>query len=400
VLLPEPIAPVGTFQHAYVDLGDALTDAAHDYQLGFGHLALAAALGGRRWLRNYSGRRLNPNLYVMALGGSGVDRKSTTLNIARDRVEASAPDALGADETTREKFIESIAQRPWQTLFISEYGAWDRAMGRDYNAGAQELFTHLWDGVPRYLRERMAGSHTATAPIVSIGACSTQEWFERAVSDADVGAGRWGRWIYLRPIARPPRRHEVGTWPAQLIEAIDRVLKHAHSLTEAEMTLSDGAKALLRLWQIEHEQVLERGLSAQVAALYSRLGDYARKFAILYQVGFDLPKGIDPRTIDARAASAAIAYVDRLRGGLAELFEEELATTVYGRAMRRVREVIGTNGGVDQWTLTRRTQNIDRSLRERILADLVDSGRYEKVSVVTPGRPKHLWRQSPAVTKV
>lgn len=136
--------PQSGWLRSYAEHAYAQTTAPLAYHIGFGLICLAATTPmdlGIRYIGNLRG-----NFYVMAVGRSGDDQKSSALSIARDLLWHADPSMIGRPPGSWEGLIDSLGERPRQTIFYSEFGDFlSKANQPGYFGPMKTSLTDLWD---------------------------------------------------------------------------------------------------------------------------------------------------------------------------------------------------------------------------------------------------------------
>jgi hypothetical protein len=207
------------------------TESPYNYHRWCG-ISVVGALLGRNFYLEHGHSRIFPNIYCMLLGEPAA-RKSTAIKIAKRLVSASGYDNLGADKTTKEKFLldleglhedpEEIAKSgasPQQIYdavternlfgpdsFISEPRE-VFIMADEWNEfttpGNGEFYTTLgnlwdWDDEQRPFTQRVKNTKSVSIfqPTVSILGGNTPEKFAEAFPPAIIGGGFLSRMILV-----------------------------------------------------------------------------------------------------------------------------------------------------------------------------------------------------------
>lgn len=93
----------------------------------------------------FAGSKLYPNLYVLLVGRSGEDQKSTALRVGTRLMKAEVPILLGDNPGSAEGLIESLAAQPTQLITYSEFGKTLASAQQKYFEPIKTTLTDLWD---------------------------------------------------------------------------------------------------------------------------------------------------------------------------------------------------------------------------------------------------------------
>ncbi len=136
--------PTAGWLRAYVEHAGLQTTAPMAYHLGFGLACLASTTPidlGVRYIGDLRG-----NFYVMAVGRSGDDQKSSALGIARNILWHADQQLIGRPPGSWEGLIDSLGEKPRQTIFYSEFGDFlSKANQPGYFGPMKTSLTDLWD---------------------------------------------------------------------------------------------------------------------------------------------------------------------------------------------------------------------------------------------------------------
>lgn len=137
------LLPSNSWLKKYVAHSYLQTVAPLAYHLAFGISALGVSCPADYGTR-YAGI-LRPNNFVLAVGRSGLDNKSTALNIALDLIKKASPTSVGSYPGSQEGLTESLASDPTQVIPFSEFGKFLAAAQRGYFEPIKTLIADLWD---------------------------------------------------------------------------------------------------------------------------------------------------------------------------------------------------------------------------------------------------------------
>lgn len=135
--------PPDSWLARYVRHGFRQTTAPLVYHIGVG-LALLAPTCPLGYGTRYAGD-LRTNNFVLLVGRSGEDRKSSALNVGKELLDAAAPKLIGDFPGSQEGLIESLARVPSQVIPISEMGKFLSSAQRGYFEPIKSTLADLWD---------------------------------------------------------------------------------------------------------------------------------------------------------------------------------------------------------------------------------------------------------------
>lgn len=119
------------------------TTAPVGYHIGVG-LTLLAVTCPIAYGLHYAGT-LRANNFVLLVGRSGEDNKSSALHVGREILDAAAAPLIGDFPGSPEGLIESLVNVPSQLIPISEFGKFLSSAQRGYFEPTKTLLADLWD---------------------------------------------------------------------------------------------------------------------------------------------------------------------------------------------------------------------------------------------------------------
>lgn len=189
------------FVTGYLKYTEACTDAPLAFQLlgAYGLLA-ATAPADLQFADVLAGQPVYPNLWTLAVGQSGDDRKTTAIGLARKMLEVAAPAVIGSEPSSAEAFVTSFHDQPVQTLIIPDMGAFlAQAQGEgNYFRKVKAKFVDVYDCGP--IHKRNAKKETVVAcqsPRFSIMAGVNPGFLETHTERADWTSGYMSRHFTL-----------------------------------------------------------------------------------------------------------------------------------------------------------------------------------------------------------
>jgi hypothetical protein len=145
---------------------------------------------------NYAGV-LRANLFVLLVGRSGEDQKSTAMGIGRDVLFEAAAPLVGDFPGSPEGLIDSLARCPSQLIPISEMGRFLASAQRGYFEPIKALMADLWDS---HAIQRTRANNRVTRvdnPRLSVVAACSIPYLEKYTLAEDWTGGFMGRWCVM-----------------------------------------------------------------------------------------------------------------------------------------------------------------------------------------------------------
>jgi len=135
--------PESGWLRRYVGHGVKQTNAPAVYHMGIA-LALLGATTPLQFGASYAGT-MRANNYVLLVGRSGHERKTTSLNIGVDILKEAASPLIGHYPGSPEGLVESLQKRPSQLIPMGEFGRFLSSAQKGYFEPAKTLITDIWD---------------------------------------------------------------------------------------------------------------------------------------------------------------------------------------------------------------------------------------------------------------
>lgn len=386
--LVEELAASGWLR-AYVQWAGDQTDAPRLFHIGAGLSALGASLGNR--VRYYAwGRDIFPHLWLCILAPSGHYRKTTSATMAARLLRdcSCATDKVGMlipKDFSREKLIAYLADRPDGLLVQDEFAEFLAKLTRDYNVGARELLTGLFDGEV-YDRITGAGGHiTITDPAISVLTSSTLDWIGERVTAGDLRGGFLSRFLFLPAKAKNGWRGiEEGVSPSHWLRREELVKGlRARTALVARADFS-GVVAEFNGWLRGYEDSNNAAHDPRLIGFLSRAAAYVIKLALCFEVSewpCNLVGDVPNRRLVVRSGALhkALTFWTYLAANVGEIVTEQIATTWSERGIKRVLEVFdAAPGPVSRSTLLRSTRMLEKEL-DQYLKTLTASEQIEQI---------------------
>lgn len=278
-----------SFCEKYLKYASALTDAPDIYH-DFSALSLLSLAVGRTPIR-ISPTQKYPNLWVILIGRSGIDRKSSAIDLAL-RVLPDDYVTLPSDFTP-EGLQESLGKQSQGLIWREEIsGFLESLKKKDYMSGTPDLLCHLFDCPTRYGRTLRKASFDLHDVCFNIMATTTPSRFNETVRLQDFNSGFLSRFliVYGRKAFSLPRRGWMGSDTERLNECrkLWRDLYDAFHKQKREFEFAEPALELASAWQTMKEEEAMQCADAKEAdfkgAVVTRLADYVIKLSALYEV--------------------------------------------------------------------------------------------------------------------
>ena len=326
------------------------TDSPLAYHVAIAHGCLASCAPPDFSFR-FAGSRVHPSLWIMLVGMSSRDRKTSALNIGRDIIRAVCPDRYGEHPNSVPAFLEGLAAQPQRTYVYGEMGSFLKMTmeGRPLSE-LRTKFMDAYDGSPLNATVVAARGRNVTQ-----GASRSVEWpraslwggvapvlLERYTSDVDWTGGFTARMSLVW--AERERDAPLGaTGRARITqEALIDQLRGLSNITPAGcLGFTPEAEALWCDWYLDvTNRYADDTLNEGAIGVANRTPPTVLKLAALHE--FDWGLGVrseQPWRITAPALQAAIGWGEQLLlSGIHAT--NQVATTGWGRIRRRVFDAV------------------------------------------------------------
>lgn len=351
------------------DFGNYLksrTDAPAAFHMHAGLCTLAVAMGVRCWVDGPA-REIFPNLNCVVLAPSGMG-KSVPLDMATNIIRKAG---LGEDllpaSFSQEAILTRLSQRPIGLWVIQEFAAFQALLGRDYNSGAEQTLTELYDVPDEFTRLLKNETYKLVHPCVTILGASSPDWFAQTFKGNSLRGGWLARFMFCpskdagEPIGDPGPRDE--SIEAGLADHLRRLRNLSGRFdTTAVRSLYDDFSRKCRLSARE---------SSDFGGMRSRGPIMALKIGMLFHVSRD------PTTskMSVEDMQSAIKFVERTHLMAEKYLTDEVAHDRKDSDRMRIVEIVRGAGGRAAWSMVLKNSHQDGRDFETAVRTLVDSDR-------------------------
>lgn len=280
------------FIDEYVECASELTDAPAIYHKAVGLVLLSAVVGRKPIL--ITPKPLYPNLWVMLVGRSGLERKSSAQGIGYDLLDDKRIKILSS-EFTPEGLVKELAKASSGIKIKDELGGFLASSNREYMSGVKDLLSLLYDCpdyYPRRLSNEMIELHDVYLVMLT-GTTQTTLMLNMRRQDFEGGFGC--RWLYVLATReqRKPRRNLSITDTTKRTE-LRSWLSHTFDVfkNDVRFKLDDESLQIYNQWEEQLEiRIKQEEDPDLMGSIYTRLADYAIKVSALIEVA-DMPRPI------------------------------------------------------------------------------------------------------------
>lgn len=367
-----------TYLSDFRDYMKTRTDAPEAFHMHAGLCTLAVAMGVRCWVDGPS-REIFPNLNCVVLAPSGMG-KSVPLDMSASILrKAGMGDCILPASFSQEAILQRLSQRPIGFWVIQEFAAFQALLGRDYNSGAEQTLTELYDVPEEFTRSLKSETYRLQYPCVTILGASSPDWFAQAFKGSALRGGWLARFLFCpsrdagKPIGDPgPRDQNVEGRLAGHLNKL-RNLSGRFDISEARAIYNDFS-ARCRLAARE---------SADFGGMRSRGPTMALKIAMLFHVSREPTSN----KLSSEDMSNAIKFVERTHVMAEKYLTDEVAHDRKDADRMRILEIVRGAGGRVSWSAALKGSHQDARDFETAVRTLVDSDR---LSIERDGRAKVL----------
>lgn len=357
------------------------TDAPKAFHLHAGLCTLAVALGARCYVDGPA-REIYPNLNSVVLAPSGMG-KSVPLDMATIVLrKAGLADCLLPASFSQEALLDSLSKQSVGLFVVQEFAAFQALLGRDYNRGAEQTLTELFDVPDTYERKTIGQSSRSFSlrnPCITILGASSPDWFAQAFKGQSLRGGWLARFLFCpsrdagEPIGDPgPRDTGVEAGLADHLRQA-RSLAGRFDMSAARDVYNEFARRC---------RASARD-SVDFGGMRSRGPVMAQKIAMLFHVSRD-PSTLRLTVEDMRQA---ISFVERTHKLAEHYLSEEVAHDAKDANRIRILDIVRMNGGQCGWSAALKSSHLDARDFDTAVRTLVES---ERIEVVREGRARLL----------
>ena len=355
--------------HDYMVHAIKQTTAPAAYHLAVGLSALAVSTP-ISYQHRYAGS-LYGNLYVLLVGRSGEDQKSTALAIGRDIIRTADEALIGHQPGSWEGLIDALADNPRQIIRYSEFGSFlSKAQRRGgYFEPLKALLTDLWDCTPQARVKANGNGTSVPTPRLSIMAACSLPYLERHTEPHDWTGGFLGRWAVM--YAKRERTDPDPVGDPSAIPVLAAGIQRRAQIQQAGPCLGLSPKAKQK-WCEWFYELDKRPMPDIIAGAKTRAPTIARKAAMLYAWDFGEPLDGQPWHLGEHHLEYAMRFAELHLKSVAGL-ATQLAEHPDAAMRRKILDTIPPGGVKSLGQILRTTKLRKRTVIE-VLEGLVLDG--------------------------
>lgn len=323
------------------------TDAPPDFHPFAALTTLSVALGNRVTIQAHGMRDLHPNLWCVILAPSGFG-KSVPLDMAESLLRKAGLGGCTLPTSFSQEALADALKRVPQggVFFVQEFSAFLGMLSRDYNTGALQWLTELYDVPAVYDRVLKAGPVHLEKPCFSVLGASSPEWFADTFRQNMLRGGFLARFLFCP--SRTPGAY-VGL-PGPRDERREMPLAD-HLRCVAELSGAVDLRCVqadYNRWDRTYRETVRNEGAAEFGGMRSRAGSLVLKVATLFHVSHD-PASLELCPPDL---ARAIEFVEASLAAAERFLGEEVAHNQHDAARLRLLDLVRrASGGEVPWSV-------------------------------------------------
>lgn len=386
-------------------------------------LALAAALccvgavAGRKYRTRTN---LRTNLYVIGIADSGGGKDHARQIIKLALYEAGLKDYLGGEKiASGSALLSAVSSHPCKLFLLDEFGKFVKSVASaKASSHREEIWTNLTELYTsagsiylgsEYSDQKLRPRVDIEQPCCVVYGVTVPGAFWDALQTGALTDGSVARFLIVKTSDDYPDRAEQ----SEPIAISDRIIAGLQAVAAGYAGREAGnlppmaenkpepyivpttpeADILLRRLLSEQTDWLRSRRNTNDTAIIARYAENAAKVALIRAIS-DCPS--DP-IITAEIVAWSTKLVRHCVDTLLREAGRHVADNEQSANVKRVAEIIRSAGaaGIGSSDLTNRTPNLDKSVRGKIVADLVEGGKVDPRREATAGRPTttYYWMQ-------
>lgn len=279
------------FIEKYVAYASLKTDAPIQYHYSVA-LTLLAAVCCRNYSADFQHGTLYPNTWVILVGKSSLDRKSTAMKIGKRLLPAYVKKI--PEEFSPEALVASLATNASGIMVRDEFAGFLSALRKEYMSGTKDFFCILYDCPDEYTRTLKSNTFNLKNVYFNILSGTTFESLTEHISIEDLKSGFAARFLFgigektgWKGIeTRKPE--DVAT--ASELKAILGTLYSFFATNKTTAVFSPEVLERYNKWLCELENKRATMDGIDLSPFYTRIGVAVLKIAMLIQLEDELPK--------------------------------------------------------------------------------------------------------------
>lgn len=364
-------------------------------------LTLCGLLFGRRYADTSQQRT---NLFCMGVGYTSAGKDYAIKSIVKILTAGGGGDLWISQVTSDSALEHGLSRQPRLSLLIDEAGHFfsncsDIGSGaalRSIKPSLLQLWSSAfsaWKGKQRApQRDKPEIPVEILCPHVCLLGMTQPQTFFSGMSRLDVQDGWLARPIFFISTTRPPARLDLPQKeiPREIVATVESFKDEPLFENNVKIVPStDNAKDVLRSFGEKVREIMLKsdGDRNNIAALYGKAVENARRVALTLAVS----RNRENPVIDIQDMTYGVTLLDYTIRAAVEAIEDNLAENELEKSKKRLLTTIREAGasGILRKELTRKSQYLNRSVRNECLDDLIEAGQ---VRVLRTGSGAELFK--------
>lgn len=274
----------GSWLYDYVAWVVTQTDAPVSYHIVTGLTVLSTVVSPAVKAGFGAAEGDNVNIYGMLVGGSGRDRKSTSLGWGAKMLRAACADRVGPRLGSYEGLLDMLSEQPTCCVFEPEFSRFlSQSNGRSggYLAALKTGITDVYDGTPISRKTARVSVDIPTHRLSFLGAVSGP-YLSEYTEPEDFTGGFLSRWLFAyedrtRLLLMPDSEARLKKQHQDLVDRLRSVYQRSPA---GRFDLSTEAMEFYKVWATSLDECSGRG-EYKAVGLLERAAPLTRKIATL-----------------------------------------------------------------------------------------------------------------------
>ena len=340
---------------------------------------LSVALGNKIYMPWGDGH-IYPNLWIIFIGQSTVDHKSTAVRIGCNLIDKWDYTKIYPNDYSYESLIKILSKQPTGVFFYDEFKTFTGMLNRDHMGPTRGFLATMYDGGRQYKKELSGEIYEIKYPATSIYTATTTSWLLDNLKESDVEGGFLPRFLIVpslrmgKDLPRPPMacKHKRG----MMLDIMTKV-----NTIQGPCYLTDKAGTLFDQW---YHKMRGKNIQSRLSPFIGRLQGYLIKFSMLFEINrsYNLKISQDSMGDASRA-------VDWLYKQISILESDELVFDKGHKDMQKIRKALRKSPGkkMTRKELIRATRLLKFEI-DRAILDLHELDEIREESSRIPGIKK------------
>jgi len=352
-----------------------LTDAPKEFLFCSSLMTVAGLIGNRVKCR-LGPQEVKPNLYLVMLAGSTINRKSTGVSLTAKKLtemkKRLKKSLLMPESGSLEGLIEAMREAKGQEskevmnsgiACYSEFAGFLDNIRKDYNSGYESFVLDVYDG-NNHTRQLKKEHSEIKDPCLSIFGAITMAQFNLRITETDKQSGLLQRFLFSYHAERKDKLKSLvdirSVDPEEenkYLQILEKIYNTAEAIKTSDkfFTLTPQAKALYQKSFDEQCAFLEEmkasnlELASMLYGYHGRIDMMKFKIAMIYETvkraTSDYNPSNDDPVITGESMNEAILAINYFWRSLAHLLAVEFRFTPYAQQLKKLEGILKRNGG-------------------------------------------------------